>query len=183
MLSHRWLLVTSIGALLVLFTAGAHSGVILKSFTETPTALSVEWGWDPETVDSNGKMGTHWWAYLKIDKEITGGQWTGKWLVHRQFQHLTAPHAGDVAPGPLFTGDGAFHDNDLGVVINKSGSWTHPQVGYFDHWRFVFDRSAAPENTSITLQVNHVVPEPTTLLLFGTGFSVVLGFARGRRRT
>lgn len=159
----------------MLFATTAQSGIILKSFTETPTTLSVEWGWDPEQTDTYGMYGTHWWTYLKIVEEQE------EWRVHWEFTHLTAPHAGDVAPAPQFGGDASFRKGDLGVVISQYGDWPHPQE-HRDRWSFAFNRSAGPPNTSITLEVSHFVPEPAALLLFGTGLGAVLGFGRRRRK-
>lgn len=167
-------MVGCLGALLCASVAiPAQAGLIERGWNpDTPTAATIVWGWDPETddaVESTSPFG-NWLAYLNI----TTFQMNPRvYKAHWEFQHLVAPHPGDVA-GQRVSFESVFAGDALDVVINQWGSIPHPNA-HVDYWHFVFDRSAWSPATSIRLELVH--PEPITL-----GFMIPVAAMVFRRR-
>ena len=158
-------------ATLSLSSNGLCATVIVK---DTPTELEVTWDWNPEVNFSNTVTGLINWqnVSLSIDNTVPAAgsvNWT--------FQHLVAPHPGDITPGTLFAGAAAVNfTTQWGYVVNESGSILH-ETTHYDEWTFLFDRSMDPSASSITLTVSHV-PLPCSAWLVGSGLLGLLGIKR-----
>ncbi len=165
--------------LLLLMMTDVQAGLIVKNVTEDTNSVHVQWGWDKEESDNSNPTDTEWWTYLKMNS-ITNNAGDEEWEVHWEFQHKLGPHAGDVNPGAFFAMDMIITDfvgdDDFFIKTGSVGHQFNPGPNHKDSWKFEFNRSLVPANTTIDLWVFHI-PTPATLILFGLSLAI-LGWSK-----
>jgi hypothetical protein len=167
---------------LLMMALPSIAGVNLTVWQETLTTLHAEWTWSPESASATGYNTSYWSGNL----QMTRFGWDPSiyyWQIDWQFQHKIAPHEGDAAPGTLYQSSSTFAyspQNANGTIIDQNGSVPHP-ASHKDDWVFTFYRGLDPTQSKIVLDVNHVVPEPSSLLALGAGTIGLLGLRRRKR--
>ncbi len=151
----------------------ARGGLQVIEVVDTSEYMRVVWGWDPEEQDQDNLEMEHWDAGAMIE-DLAGNLWSFVWAA----RHKTDPHfpiddgGGDIASDGIVFDDGP---QDYGRFYEKWLDVDHHPTGiHWDEYYCEFDRSYASENTRITLEGRHCVPEPGTLFLLALGVPAMI---------
>lgn len=173
---------------LALSSTTASANLVVQSggipgMVDTATQLLIIWDWTPAGTEFSAPANppTNWATPIDVVFDVP----TNTWTISTLARHRTSPHPMDTVT-PLVSFGLSFLDTAFGTFATTLTSLhptiLSPLIYHEDRWLLTVVHNSVGFISTITLSAVHLVPTPTTLLLFITGLIALIGMRSSRVR-